>query len=198
MEKVNLYIININEARKYYGKMYAQISDFRKERADSYYHDDDKLRSVCAAYLVKKFVKCEELTYNEYGKPYAKNGVFFSISHSNNIVALATSDFEVGLDVEAILKKDMSFLANIFDEKELKGASLDDMYVLWCNKESLSKCIGRGLRDIKEAPAKPINGKKTYDTEHFYSISFTYEKYAYCVTLKGNKEFELDKKVVKI
>ena len=198
MEKVNIYIININEARKYYSKMYAQISDFRKERADSYYHDDDKLRSVCAAFLVKKFVKCEELTYNEYGKPYAKNGVFFSISHSSNIVALATSDYEVGLDVEAILKKDLSFLANIFHDNELKGASLEDTYVLWCNKESLSKCIGRGLRDIKEAPAKPINGKKTYDEGHYYSQSFTYMKYAYSVTIKGNTPFEVEKKLVKV
>lgn len=198
MEKVNLYIININEARKYYSKMYAQISDFRKERADSYYHDDDKLRSVCAAFLVKKFVKCEELKYNEFGKPYAANGKYFNISHSGSFVGLAISDYEVGLDIEAILKKDMSFLSNIFDEKDLKGASLEDMYLLWCNKESLSKCIGRGLRDIKEAPAKPLNGKKTYDNAHYSCASFVYDKYAFSVTIKGFEEFEVEKKLVKV
>lgn len=178
--------------------MYAQISDFRKERADSYYHDDDKLRSVCAAFLVKKFVKCEELKYNEFGKPYADNGKFFNVSHSGSFVGLVISDYEVGLDIEAILKKDMSFLSNIFDEKDLKGASLEDMYLLWCNKESLSKCIGRGLRDIKEAPAKPINGKKTYDNAHYSCASFIYDKYAFSVTIKGFEEFEVEKKLVKV
>lgn len=198
MEKVELYIININEARKYYGKMYEQISEARKERADSYYHEDDKLRSVCSAFLVKKFVKCEELKYNEYGKPYAHNGKFFNVSHSGNFVALAISDYEVGVDVEAIKKRDMSFLGNIFDEKDIKGATLEDTYLLWCNKEALAKCVGRGLRDIKEAPAKPINGKKTYDTEHFYSQSFVYSKYAFAVTIKGAVEFEVEKKIVKV
>jgi len=198
MEKVNLYIVNINEARKYYSKMYAEISGFRKDRADSYYHADDKLRSVIAAFLVKKFVKCEELRYNEYGKPYAKNGVFFNIAHSDTFVAIATSNYEVGLDVEAIKNKDLSFLTNIFNESELEGLSLEEKYVLWVNKESLVKCIGRGIRDIKEAPAKPINGKKTYDTEHFYSSSFTYNKYAYSVTIKGGQSFEVEKKIIKI
>ena len=198
MEKVDLYIININEARKYYSKMYAQISEARKERADSYYHEDDKLRSVCAAFLVKKFVKCEELKYNEYGKPYAHNGKFFNISHSGNFVALAISDYEVGVDVEAIKKRDLSFLTNIFVEDDIKGASLEDTYLLWCNKESLAKCVGRGLRDIKEAPAKPLNGKKIYDNECFYSRSFIYCKYAYSVTIQGPVEFEVDKKIVKV
>ena len=198
MEKVELYIIDINEARKYYSKMYEQISEARKERADSYYHEDDKLRSVCSAFLVKKFVKCEELKYNEYGKPYAHNGKFFNVSHSGSFVALAISDYEVGVDIEAIKKRDMTFLNNIFDEKDIKDASLEDTYLLWCNKESLAKCEGKGLRDIKEAPAKPINGKKTFDTNHYYSQSFVYMKYAYSITIKGNTPFEVDKKMVKV
>ena len=198
MEKVELYIVNINEARKYYSHMYKVISEFRKERADSYYHDDDKLRSVIAAFLVKKFVKCEELKYNEYGKPYATNGKFFNISHSGNFVVLGVSDYEIGVDVEAILKKDMSFLDNIFNPDELDKADLEEKYLMWCNKESLTKCIGRGLRDIKEAPAKPLNGKRTYDNGHYYSQCFSYMKYAFSVTIKGNTEFEVDKKVIKV
>ncbi len=199
MNKVNLYIININEARDYYEAMYNQIALFRKERADSYYHDDDKLRSVSAAYLIKKYVKNEKLKYNEYGKPYVNNGLYFNISHSQNFVVLATSEFyEVGVDIEAIEKKDLSFLERIFLPGEMNKDNIKETYLLWCNKESLVKCLGHGLRDIKEAPASPLNGSRLYKGVSYETISFTYMKYAFSITIRSSEKFEVKKKIVKI
>ena len=44
-----------------------------------------------------------EYIYNESGKPYLKDkNLYFSLSHSNGIVALTVSKEEVGLDIELI------------------------------------------------------------------------------------------------
>ena len=198
MDKVTLYIADLAEAKQYYKQMYNQISEFRKERADSYYHEDDKVRSVVSAFLVKEFVKCEELTYNSYGKPSAINGTEFNVSHSQHIVVLAVAKREVGVDVEVMKIRDLSFFSNIFLEDEIKDASKEEKYLLWTNKESLVKCIGSGLSEIKEVPAKPTNGVKKYNGEFYHAKSFIEKDHAISVTVLGKEDFELEKKNVKI
>lgn len=49
------------------------------------------------------------LSYNEYGKPLF-NEFCFNISHSNNIIAIALSDKEVGIDIQ-LINQDTKLLA---------------------------------------------------------------------------------------
>ena len=116
MSKVDAFVCDVKKAKPFYKGMYEAISSFRKERADSYYHEDDKLRSVISAFLVKTFVKNEKLTYNQYGKPYVEGGLYFNVSHCANYVVLAISEQEVGIDIEGIKEKDMSSLKRIFND----------------------------------------------------------------------------------
>ena len=195
MADVDIYIADIRNVKNDYRKLYDKISDFRKERADSYYHEEDKLRSVVSAFLMKTFVKEEELEYNDYGKPYIKGGPYFNISHCHNYVVLAISDKEVGIDIEEIKNRDLSFLTNILD-KDITGYDMNTQYLLWCAKESIAKCLGTGLKDVKEAPCEPLNGKKHFRGEYFYSTSFVHQKYAFSVTLKSHEAFKINEHIV--
>lgn len=198
MEKVSIYEIDVEEARPYQKELFSQISKFRQERAESYYHEDDELRSIISAFLVKKYVKCEELTYNAYGKPYAKNGVFFNVSHSGKKVVIAIAEKEVGIDVQEMDKDDLSHLQELFKDVDFTSLSLEDKYLHWANKESITKCTGSGIKEIKEVPSHPLNGSRTYEREKYYSHSFINDGYAYSVTIKDSKDFAYSFKTIKV
>ena len=93
---------------------------------------------------------------NEDGKPYFKNApYFFSISHSNGIVAVVLSDKNIGIDIEW-LNKTRDFLSlskRIFSNEEQKKIinSNDlptDFYSIWTKKEAFAKLTGNGLASI--------------------------------------------------
>ena len=50
-------------------------------------------------------IKINNLTYNSLGKPVLKLNKFISISHSLNILVLAVSKNEIGVDIEKERKK---------------------------------------------------------------------------------------------
>ncbi len=86
-----------------------------------------------------------ELCKTQFGKPYYKDCPYrFSISHTDALVAVAISSFEVGLDVEMLnrtLKKSvaMRFLQN----------ELCDIWD-WVRYESIGKLFGVGIPFSKE------------------------------------------------
>lgn len=71
------------------------------------------------------------------GKPYIKQNVCFSVSHSNNLVALAFSENEIGIDVEKIrpIKRGVVAKYNL----DLKT---------WTIKEAIIKAKGLTLIEI--------------------------------------------------
>ncbi|MGN1295963.1 MAG: 4'-phosphopantetheinyl transferase family protein [Bacilli bacterium] len=118
------------------------------------------------------------------GKPIDKNGKFISLSHSSNLVAIAISDIDVGIDIEMI----KPFNENLFDkvfsyqEKEeyLKEQNKDFFFQIWTKKEAYTKRIGTGLtcypRDID------VNGMtssliiSSEDKKYYLSISLPSEE----------------------
>ena len=75
--------------------------------------------------------------------------------------------------------------------------SLNDMFCLWSNKESLIKCLGANMSIIKDVPGLPLKGVRTYQNEKFYTDSIIFEGYSISVTLKGLEPFEIDLKEFK-
>ena len=88
-----------------------------------------------------------EMIKNKNGKPYFKETPFFNISHSGNIVAVAISDKEVGVDVQKETVVSKQVMDNFFSEEEReyikKGEITAD--ALWCVKESIFKYYGTGI-----------------------------------------------------
>lgn len=72
----------------------------------------------------------------ESGKPVVQNG-HISISHSGDLVALAVSEHEIGVDLEETKPRHAGFWQRIF------GDTVG--YPEWCKKEAYVKYLGTGF-----------------------------------------------------
>lgn len=94
-----------------------------------------------------------EYIYNESGKPYLKDeNLYFSLSHSNGIIALTVSKEEVGLDIElikpikdAVAKRIMTIEEyNIYNSLD-KNKKITYFYEVWTSKEAYVKKLGTAI-----------------------------------------------------
>ncbi|MBR2138870.1 MAG: 4'-phosphopantetheinyl transferase superfamily protein [Bacilli bacterium] len=91
--------------------------------------------------------------YNEFGKPYIKDSnLYFSISHSNGIVALAVSKEEIGLDIELIKDVKDNLALKVMSDVEYniyKGLNkiekINYFYEVWTSKEAYIKKLGTSI-----------------------------------------------------
>jgi hypothetical protein len=95
--------------------------------------------------------------YGKAGKPYWDGiPLFFSLSHSGDLVGLAVSEQELGLDVQRVTGTDWKKLAERFysveEQEELWGLCEQSeelgrkgFFRLWCQKESYGKLTGEGV-----------------------------------------------------
>lgn len=83
--------------------------------------------------------------------------LYWSISHSNNYVSFIISDEPTGIDIVEYEERDISLLDMHSDsEYDLLGAkSWINFYILWTAKESIIKCIGWQLDDMKNIVCIP-------------------------------------------
>ncbi len=147
--------VDISAADDYvYRMLYEKASAQRKLRADRYLRQEDKLRCVTAAALLKKVLGADDdqIAQDEFGKPYLKDrkDVHYNLSHSGQYVVLAWGGTEVGVDVQ---KHDPSVNveaigARFFTPDELQYIRGDRLrfYEIWTKKESFLKYTGKGLR----------------------------------------------------
>lgn len=98
-------------------------------------------------------IKKQSFFRNKNGKWFANN-VYFSISHTQNIVAVAVADCEVGIDIE---KSDRTVDKALFDKiacEEEKEAffspAIKDILTLWTEKEAIFKRNGEEIFIAKD------------------------------------------------
>lgn len=97
-----------------------------------------------------KDINLLEYVYNESGKPYLKDdNLYFSLSHSNGIVALTVSKEEIGLDIELIKPVKDSVAKRIMNDREYniyssldKNKKITYFYEVWTSKEAYVKKLG--------------------------------------------------------
>ena len=149
------------------------ISGSRRERISRFRFDKDKIRAVIAEIIIRYALitrtGCDndsiEFGVGEKGKPYIINsefGIEFNISHAGDYVACAVSDAPVGIDVEHIRNKDISFANRIMTSEERENlikleesARTEAFYKLWTIKESYTKLLGLGFfRDFETVNTK--------------------------------------------
>lgn len=137
-----------------YRLLYEKASAQRKLRADRYLRQEDKLRCVTAAALLKKVLGADDdqIAQDEFGKPYLidRRAVHFNLSHSGQYVVLAWGGTEVGVDVQKHdpAAKVESIGMRFFTPDELQYIRGDRLrfYEIWTKKESFLKYTGKGLR----------------------------------------------------
>ena len=92
----------------------------------------------------------------ENGK-WVADGIEFSLSHSDNWVAVAVSGTPIGVDIEEITDKRLSSIVRAKGHMLSCGESAEDaleLLALWTRKESLYKQGGKGAFDPRAIPAK--------------------------------------------
>ena len=196
MEIVNLYIADIDLARKHRSFLLKNINEKQKQIASSFKQEADQDRSIISSYL-KNILSEEALSKNNNGKPFFENGPYFNISHSGRYIVMAVSTSEVGVDIEENKNRDMSALTRIFNEAEAKVIKEhQDFYYLWCAKESLIKCMGSTIGTVKEIPSLPLNGLKTFKGKDYQCHVFIFDNHIVSITREGKEEYQV--KTIKV
>lgn len=104
-------------------------------------------------------------------KPYFKDypNIRFSISHSGDLVVLAMSDTEIGIDIEKIKPRDYeAIVERHFTEGEAKEIdSIESFLKVWTKKEAYLKLTSEGLGGLDICD---VSKSLTYEGE---SLIFT-------------------------
>lgn len=94
-------------------------------------------------YLVKNVAKTiygidnPEVVLSDSGKPVFKNSdLFFSISHSNNIIIVCFDEVLCGIDIEFIKERNFERLSEYYDTE---FTTKDKFYKFWTHKEAVYK-----------------------------------------------------------
>ena len=154
---------------------------------NKYKCEEVKKEKIASAILKNKFIK--EYYVDEKGKPQA-NHIFFNVSHSKGLVALALDEHPIGLDIELIRETEDDIKRYISSEEEYSYIKDDkSFFEIWTSKESISKCLGEGLnKQVKLIPALPLIGKKEYLNRHFISQQKEYKNYIFSITIESDEE----------
>lgn len=168
-EIAECYILNINELSACeYKTSFFEMSDERRKKCREYRFDDDKKRCIAADYLARKIIadklnkSTAEIIFikDKNGKPFVENeDIFFSISHSEDYVAVAVSEKIIGVDIEKIRPvkaNTLSFFCSDADKMYILGDTeiknglifedcLERFFEVWTFKEAYFKCSGEGI-----------------------------------------------------
>ena len=153
--------------------------------------EEVKKEKACSLIFKNKYVGQYHL--NEFGKPLSES-CYFNISHSKGVVVFIKDHVPIGIDIEQIRSAGQAMIDYISSEEE-KEYIKDDLnfYEIWTNKESLTKAIGTGIKEkIKDIPGIPINGLKTYQEKHYYSVTKKFKDFIISVTRENDEPFDID------
>ncbi len=129
------------------------------------------------------------------GKPFLKTGQKFNISHSGDIVAVAFSEHEVGLDLEQIQNTESSELISYFHPKEIEQlhqappeVPIDFFFKIWTRKEAFLKATALGITSGLHR-YNCLQGQVSYKGE-MWSIKSIDEISGYAIAISSNAELQ--------
>ena len=193
MSKVEVYLIHTDLIKSNLDFVLGFVDEERKQKAFTYSQEKDKLLSLGAAYLMKKYLPEGVIKETKNGKPYLENGPFFNLSHSVEYSVLVIHPSrDVGVDIQIINNLKLDAIRYVLNDEEKEISDLNSLHLIWSNKESLVKCISTGLNDIIAVPGLPLNGLRKFKNVEYFSESQLFENYSLSVTLKGNEPFNTD------
>ena len=138
---MEIFIIDVSNAEKVKQET---LREFQKKEIS----DENKWKTHCLSYLlVDKFleevygIERREVVFDE-GKPVLiDGGKYFSISHSEDLIAIAFSDSNCGVDIEKIKLREFK---KISERMGFEAETLGEFYEEWTKYEALYK-LGKNL-----------------------------------------------------
>lgn len=91
-----------------------------------------------------------DFQYNEYGKPFIPNALYFSISHCQHAIAVAVSEQPIGIDIESVRPFRSALIERTMNEEEQATIHRANdasraFTALWTQKEAVVKWQGTGI-----------------------------------------------------
>ncbi len=197
MSTIDVYILHTSLVKEKYDFVFSFVEKSRQEKALKFAHEKDRLLSLGAAYLMKKYLPLGRIIENENRKPYLEGGPFFNISHSGEYIVFASHPTrEVGIDIEQVIEDKVDAIKYVLTNEEKDLTDPVKLFRIWSNKESLIKCLSTSLKDIRSVSGLPLEGVREFDGESYFTKSTVYRGYSLSLTLKGKEPFELNIKPV--
>lgn len=143
-------------------ELYKLLPAERKNRVNRYHKVKDQIQSILSYSLLmygcvirNQFRPSDiEFVFNEGKKPYCRshNFVEFNISHCDLGVAVALSNYSIGIDIQDIYQDFETILSVAFSKFEIddintSGEKNKIACKYWALKESFLKFLGCGLTD---------------------------------------------------
>ena len=124
-----------------------QVSDIKSEKR--------KIEFLATRIALKNLFDDKlELKHHESGRPFIKEAKHISISHSNNFIAIAFGEDNIGIDIEKPQDKMLKLITRILSETEIKQfqqkPTLENACKMWSTKESVLKYIGNKNLNFKD------------------------------------------------
>ena len=182
---MEIYIADLTKIKVEFEKLISSLDNERKEKILKLKNKADQTRSLVAEIMINRYTPKSKLFLNEFGKPY-KNCGYFNVSHSGDLVVLATSEnHEVGVDVEC-KNRDKKGLDKYVFSKEMDNETFIEN---WTRKEAILKCLGTGLaKDFKDAPYQA--GFVSYQDKNLFVQTFHLGEYVISVAKETNRSEE--------
>lgn len=134
-----------------------RLTENENRELSGFKNEQRKVQWLCSRILLRQLVPDKkEIVYDEHGKPSLLNSPYkISISHSKNFVAVIVSKkYDVGIDFEVIEDRIEKIAEKFISPAEWEfldtKTKKEQMYVLWCAKETLFKLYSKGELDFKE------------------------------------------------
>lgn len=178
-----IYTMNLFEpTTELYNKMLELVGENKREKLLRLKQHKKQLQSLIADVLLRVIlcarfnIDVNDMKFDDMnGKPYlVGESVCFNVSHSENMVAVAFSDRNIGVDLEKTRSVNPKLIDRYFTicEKEYINVDLPDwesrFFEIWTKKEAFLKRSGVGLRvKLNELETKTCEGIKTYNLDGF-------------------------------
>ena len=182
--EISIHILHINEIVENFKMVINSLTREEYVTISKYKDIKRMVQKIASILLINKYSGEGELKYNEFEKPYKDNGIFFSVSHSEDYIVIAVSDSNIGIDIEKVRTMNNKVIKYVLSDKEYSHFNdIDDFFNMWTIKESVSKCLGTGLLNgIKDIPTTK---EKTYLGHNLTSFNFKLSNYIFGVTYEG-------------
>lgn len=153
-----IYVVKNFEkiSQKRIDSLYDKLPRSIKKKANARKGTPSFRPTVMQYYVVKQHLNLEEGTdfsYNKNGKPSVKGKKPFSIAHNDDILAVAVSTEDVGVDIQKKIKFTQKLAKEICNKEEFeKVINAEDpaleLTKIWTMKESFAKMKGVAILQL--------------------------------------------------
>ncbi|MFP7486339.1 4'-phosphopantetheinyl transferase superfamily protein [Priestia filamentosa] len=181
---MEIFLINIDEiSANEFKKMQDSIEETILKEISAIKVKQERNRRIASSYFLKVLLRDKlnipferiEIAENQYGKKKCLNDVnlHFNISHSGKWVAIAFSNYPVGIDIEEMLEIEFKEVIPFFTYEEqaylnsLKEDKKFSFYRMWTAKESYMKYTGLGFNLDLNSFSVPLQESGKVKTKNF-------------------------------